>query len=316
MVIRFIVKTVAFFALPVFLFSGWAVFIIFLDYTSYVESLKVPAEKDIVVCCDSQTKDSLDPSLFPRLFNFSTAASTPDQNLLRLRDLMKTNQGKLKYALVDVTPLHTGYDERIEPLADMDSPRVHALLHFYHYRETTRPFGSLTKLFRDVILVRKFHEFRKAIKKGRSFRSSLSGGFDPVKTKGFLDYPEKARKYLLYRAKKCNANPHYSGTSRLAELLRKQAEEIKKAGMRPLFMTTPVSPMMRKKLDAGALAALTNGVTELAEECGAPYFNYIMCDFPVECWRDANHMNISGASALTKMFRSDFEKYETSWTTR
>jgi hypothetical protein len=68
---KFILRVLVFLSIPTVILGGWGAFIITLDYRSYVSSLPVPSDKDIVICGDSQSKDRLDPTCFPRLHNYS-----------------------------------------------------------------------------------------------------------------------------------------------------------------------------------------------------------------------------------------------------
>lgn len=71
-------------------------------------------------------------------------------------------------------------------------------------------------------------------------------------------------------------------------------------------MMTPVSPQMLTQTDANLVDSLTNGVAKIAAEYDAPFFNYPGASFPVDCWRDANHMNAKGATSFSTIFQNDF----------
>ena len=105
---KFLFRLFLFLWVPVLLAIVWTVFVVVCDCRSYRAALEVPDGAAVVVCGDSQTKDALDPALFPGFFNFSTAATTCDQDLLRLGDLLSANKGRIKYVLLDVSPLKIG----------------------------------------------------------------------------------------------------------------------------------------------------------------------------------------------------------------
>ena len=304
---RFVLRMALFLAIPAFLAGMWTTIVVFMDYRSYRTSLTLPPGCDIAVCADSQTRDGLNPAFMPGLYNFSTAATHPDQNLMRLKDLLARNLGRLRYVLLDVTPIHVGFDERTVPLSEAGSARVHALLHAYHWRETARPVGSATALFRDVILVRKFHEIRKTLKRKIPYRSSLAGGFFAVKTAGFVDCPEKAAADMNEKARRFNAKPPLAPSMRIVDILRESVCAIRAAGAEPVFMTTPISSRLRAAFDPTKVQALTNGVAALAAEMDAPYLNYFALDLPMTGWRDANHLNLEGAEVFTKRVAKDME---------
>ena len=307
---RFIFRIAAFLAIPCALVTVWTLVVVSLDRRSYIESLEVPDGQDVAVCSDSQTRDGLNPEFMPRLYNFSAAAAQPDQNLLRLKDLMARNRGRLRYVLLDVTPIHVGFDERDKPLSSAESARVHALLHVYHWHDAARPLGSIGLLFRDVILDRKFNELRKTLKRKLPYRSSLAGGFCAVKSAGFIEQPKKANADLAEKVRRFNVKAPWSENSRIADIMRESVKCIREAGAEPVFMTTPLSHPLRAGFDARKVQALTNGVATLAAECGARYLNYLAYDLPLECWRDANHLNLAGAEVFTKRVAEDVERLE------
>lgn len=310
MIRYFIFRVLTLLSIPASIALAWIAFVVTLDLRSYRSSLGVPEGRDVWVCGDSQSRDGLDPSIFGRLHNFSTAAAAVDQNLLRLRDLLAANPGRRGYVLIDVTPVQLGFDEREVPLSECGPERVHALLHFYHFGEGSRPIGSVVRLVRDVLIVRKFTEVRKSVFKGRAYMSQLVGCFFSPPTAGFIDHREKCFRDMRGKADAFNANAPFSEDSRLAEVLREEAEEVRRAGMTPVFMSTPVSPAFMAELDSKLVFSLTNGIERLATSCGAPYINCISEDLPVECWHDANHLNASGAKLFTARFMSKFMELE------
>ena len=304
---RFVGRVLLLLSFPVLLLGSWTAFVVCVDRRSYLKSLEVPSGCDVVVCSDSQTRDGLDPAFMTNLFNFSTAATHPDQNLMRLRDLLARNPGRIRHVLIDVTPIHVGFDERVSPLSDAGSARVHALLHLYHWHDSERPLGSAALLFRDVVLVRKFNEMRKSLRRKYPYRSSLAGGFYSAKTCGFSEFPEKAEADLAEKARRFNAKQPLSTSSRLMDLMRESAKVVRAAGAEPVFLTTPVSPRLVETFNKEKVMALTNGVAALAAELRAPYLNYLALDLPEKYWHDANHLNLSGAEVFTKRIAADME---------
>ena len=307
-VTKFIARAALFLSIPVSLTAAWTLTVVWIDRRSYEAALALPDGCDVAVCSDSQTSFGLDPKFMPRLYNFSAPAAQPDQNLLRLQDLMDRNGGMLKYVLLDVTPVHVQFDEREHPLSDAGSARVHALLHLYHWRDTLRPFGSVALLFRDVVLDRKFNELRKALKKRRPYASSLAGGFCGVKAAGFIEQEQDAKEDLEEKAARINGRERWSGESRIADIMRESVKHIRAAGAEPVFITSPFSPPLLAKLDREKMNALTNGIAALATECDARYLNYLDFNIPLEGWRDANHLNITGAELFTRQVSKDMER--------
>lgn len=305
---RFLLRILLFLSLPFSVAVIWTTVVVALDLQAYRASLSVPVGCDTLVCADSQTRASLNPEIISNLFNFSTAATHPDQNFLRLLDVLEVNRGKIKYVLLDVTPLHVGFDERMSPLSEAGSARVHAFVHIYRWRDSQRPLGSAIRLFRDVVFVRKPNEIRKAIKRGNPYRSSLSGGFYSAKHSGFMDCPEKALNYAEKMADKFNGKSGFSCGERTVDILKASVSAIRKAEACPLLMTTPIAYPALMRMEKEKLFAFTNGLAVVAADLGIPYLNHLSENIPEECWRDANHLNEKGAERFSVIFKRELKR--------
>ena len=296
-----------FLLLPVLVGLGWTIFVVVMDARSYMRALAAPEGTTVAVCGDSQTKDALDPALFPGLFNFSTAATTCDQDLLRLSDLLSRNRGRLRHVLLDVSPLKVGYSTE-KPVSELNSSRVHALLYFYHLFEKRRELGSVGALWRDVVCTRKYNEFRKAILRGKPWRSSMAGAFDPEKEQGFLNPKFRARALedVLEKAERVNRRPPVDLEAPLFGALAESAGLVRAAGAVPVFTTMPLSRQLRSAIEPDRLAAFTAAVRDLATRLDVDYLDYLSYDLPDSCWHDGNHLNRAGAEMFTRRFAADF----------
>ncbi|MCQ2391924.1 MAG: esterase-like activity of phytase family protein [Kiritimatiellae bacterium] len=306
---KFLLRLFLFFWVPVLLAIVWTVFVVVCDCRSYRAALEVPDGAAVVVCGDSQTKDSLDPALFPGFFNFSTAATTCDQDLLRLGDLLSANKGRIKYVLLDVSPLKIGYTPD-RPVSELNAARVHLLLHVYHLWENRRPFGSVGELYRDVVFTRKYNEFRKSMLRGKPWRSSMAGGFDPDKTAGFLNpkFRAKAESDVKEKAARVNGREPLEMDAHLLDILAESVALVRAKGAYPIVTTMPLAPPLRKALDPAKKAAFTTAVRETAVRLEVPYLDYLDLDLPLDCWHDGNHLNRSGATVFTPRFVADFRR--------
>ena len=123
---RFLKRLLLFAAIPLVIAVAWTAFVVVMEYRSYVGALTLAEGETMVVCGDSQTKDALDPAIIPGLRNFSTAATTCDQDAMRLKDVLAANPGKVRRVLIDVSPLKIGYDIS-RPVSELNAARVHAL---------------------------------------------------------------------------------------------------------------------------------------------------------------------------------------------
>ena len=313
---KFISYAIFFLALPFVLGVAWTAFVVVTDYRSYTNALVVPPETTVAVCGDSQTKDALDPALVPGLFNFSTAATTCDQDFLRLADLLAANRGRFKYVLLDVSPLKIGYSTE-KPVSALNAARVHALLHFYHLTANRRDIGSVGALWRDVVCTRKFNEFRKSILRGRPWRSSMAGAFAPDKEKGFLNpkYRAKALADAKEKAGRVNKRPPASPAIPLFSLLAESVGLVRAAGAIPVVTTMPLSPVLRGEMDPTRLAAFRAAMQTVARRLDVTWMDYLGVDFADELWHDGNHLNRDGARVFSKRFADDLadvvRRYET-----
>ena len=304
---RFLKRLFLFASIPGSAAALWTAFVVVMDYRSYTQALPLAEGETIVVCEDSQTKDGLDPSVIRGLRNYSAAATTCDQNAMRLADVLAANRGRVRFVLLDASPLETGYDVTL-PISRLNSSRVHLLLHVFHLRDNRRPFGSVLVLWRDVVFTRKFNEFRKAVLRGRPWRSSMAGGFDPDSTKGFTDarYVQAAMEDVAEKAAKVNARPPATGGLQFFANLEEQVARVRAAGAVPVITTMPLSGHLRRAITPDRLSAFTREVDALAKRLGVVYMDYLGLDLPEDCWHDVNHLNRGGAKTFSERFAADF----------
>ena len=310
---RFLKRLFLFAAFPAVIAVAWTAFVVVMDRRSYVSALPLAEGETTVVCGDSQTIDALDPALIPGLRNFSTAATTCDQDAMRLADVLAANPGRVRRVLLDVSPLKIGYDIS-RPVSELNAARVHALLHVYHFRDNRRPFGSVLALWRDMIFTRKFNEFRKSILRGKPWRSSMAGGFDPSTGVGFVSrkLQKMARADSDEKAARVNDRPPVTSELPLFALLEEQVAQVRAAGAEPVITTMPLSGPLREAIDPARRAAFTREVRALARRLGVVYLDYLELDLPLECWHDANHLNRAGAEAFSERFARDLQGVEAS----
>ncbi len=310
---RFLKRLFLFTAIPAAVAVVWTTFVVVTDRLSYMRALPLAEGETVVVCGDSQTKDALDPARITGLRNFSTAATTCDQDAMRLSDMLAANAGKIRRVLLDVSPLKIGSDLS-RPVSELNASRVHALLHFYHFRDNRRPFGSVAKLWRDVVFTRKFNEFRKSILRGKPWKSSLVGGFDPARQEGFLHKKtaELAFEDVKEKAARVNGRPPATPDLLLFGFLTEEIARVRAAGAEPVITTMPLSAPLRESIDPARRAAFTREVRALALRHGVAYLDYLELDLPLACWHDGNHLNRTGAETFSERFARDLQRVEVS----
>lgn len=303
---RFLKRLLLFIAFPTVIAVVWTTFVVAMDRWSYMRALPLAEGETVVVCGDSQTKDALDPARIPGLRNFSTAATTCDQDAMRLADVLAANPGKVRRVLLDVSPLKIGYDIS-RPVSELNAARVHSLIHCYHFRENRRPFGSVLALWRDVVFTRKFNEFRKSILRGKPWVSSLVGGFDPSTGVGFVSrkFRKMAWADVDEKAARVNGRPPVTAELPLFGILEEQVAQVRAVGAEPVITTMPLAAPLREAIDPKRRAAFTREVLALADRLGVTYLDYLELDLPLECWHDGNHLNRAGAEVFSERFARD-----------
>lgn len=304
---RFLKRLFLFASIPATVAVAWTAFVVAMDRHSYVKALQMAEGETVLVCGDSQTKDALDPAAIKGLRNFSTAATTCDQDAMRLSDMLDANEGKVRYVLLDASPLKIGYDVST-PVSELNAARVHMLLHVYHLRDGRRPFGSVLALWRDVVFTRKFNEFRKSIIRRKPWRSSMAGGFDPSKESGFSSrkHANLAWADVADKAKRLNSRPPASAGLQFFANLEEQVALVRSHGATPVITTMPLSGHLREAIEKDRLEAFTRETSALAKRLGVEYLDYLGMDLPEDCWHDANHLNSRGAEAFSARFEADF----------
>lgn len=183
---RFVGSLILFSLLPAVSVVAWVVFVMWIDGHAYHHGLLAPQGCNTLLCDDSQTRDGVNPEHFPGLFNCSASATTLDQNLLRLSDVLSRNPDRFKCVLLDIGVMQWTYDPSV-PLSRLQAQRVHFPVHIRHRGRGPRPLGNIVALVRDVLLARKFNEFRKTVLRGRGWRSPSSGGFARKRAQGLVD---------------------------------------------------------------------------------------------------------------------------------
>lgn len=304
---KFLSYASLFLGLPAVLGAAWTVFVVAADYLSYTGALKAPPYATVAVCGDSQTKDGLDPALVPGLFNFSTAATTCDQDLMRLKDLLAANRGKFKYVLLDISLLKVGYSTA-KPVSELNSGRVHALLHFYHPFNNRRDLGSIGAIWRDVVCTRKYNEFRKSILRGRPWRSSMAGAFAPGKEKGFLDQRYRTKALADVKEKAGRVNRHEPATPSLPifGILEESVAVVRAAGAVPVVTSMPLSGALLREIEPSRIEAFRAAVRAVVRKLDVTWLDYLAADLPDELWHDGNHLNRDGARTFSETFAKDF----------
>lgn len=274
-----------------------------VDLRSYYRSLKAPEGTDVLVCNDSQCALGLDPAGFPRMWNKSAVASPCEASYMRLRDILAHNPNRFRCVVIDVSQVHIGMNDRIQPLCCDGRVNDHALLALWNILEYPRRLGSLGGLFTGLFL-KHADDIRSAVRHKKPYLAPICGGYQVMTIAGFKEHPEAA---LADLREKARPTARMRKDERCVWWFRKMAECAVAAGAKPVFMTTPLHPKFREAIDPNRLASVVAVAGDLAAEFRTVHLNYLDVDFGDGCWQDCNHLNVWGAREFTKRFRTDIE---------
>ena len=305
---RFVFRSLLLAAISALIFGGWSCALLRAEIAAYRSECRAPADRTVLVCGDSQTEASLDPERWPQLFNFSQSATAPDQSYLKLIDLFAANPGQFKTLLIDLSPLalYSYHPER--PLADAGPCATLFLLHCLHPQENVRPLSGLPRIFRDTILARRTRALWKSMRKGKPYRSSLRGGYLATDKRGFLEFPDKVREEIGWKANEINSARPLADNSPVVAVFRKTVALALDNGARVMFITTPLHRALREKIDGERMSSFRTWAQMFAKELECPYFDHLGDDFPDGQWRDANHLNRFAAPEFTRRIRLETER--------
>jgi hypothetical protein len=305
---RFIFRSFLLAAISAMILGGWSCALLWAEISAYRTECHAPPEKEVLVCGDSQTEASLDPGFWPSLFNFSQSATALDQSYLKLMDILAANPGQFKTLLVDLSPIAIYTYNPEKPLVDAGPCATLFLLHCLHPKDNVRQLSGLPRIFRDTILAKRTRALWKTMRKGKSYRSSLRGGYLATDKRGFVEFREKVREELGWKANEINGARPLADDSPAAGVLRDTVALARTNGVKVVFISTPLHRALRAKIDPKRLSSFRDWAAAFARDQGCPYFDHLSDDFPDEQWRDANHINRFAAPELTKRIRMETEE--------
>ena len=310
---KFILKSLLFGALILTVIGGVCVAEILAEIKAYRKEVVLPSGSSIVICGDSQLGNAVDPSVCPKLFNFSAHGRTLDQSYLTMLDVLdaKENAGRVKKVVFDVSPSSLTWLAG-KPAGDLDFSGKYFLIYLLHWKEAKelRCMDGWLGSARDNLVGRRLRLFWRTVRGKGVFRSSLYGSFTPKdeallieNQKGF----EGTVKLKVGHAKGFEGVMPGTG----AFLFLDRVVEAAKARSVELVLTT--SPWHEDLLNAcGAdrIAIFERRLQEYAASHGCRYVNLLHGKFPTEAWMDANHLNAVGARIFTPAFLDVLEKAE------
>lgn len=324
---KYVLRFALFGLLAVLIFGGWAGTLLWMEISAYSRESRMPPGTLYAVCGDSQTEVGLRPELWPHFFNFSRSAIQLDQIELKALDLLERNPGMLKALLIDVSPRKLSVQSIDRPLLEARNAGKRFMLHVLHPRQSRRSLDGVVVLFRDAILVKRMTKVLKCLRQGRPYESSIGGvgGADPKLTEedvvrnrsallsmpakiGFRDHRDQVVAAIDEHVAEMMSWGPIDRDAKTARCIRDMVSLVKAHGVMPVLMMTPLSSDYLDKVPKERLDNVRSVMQEIARDCDVPYLDYLELEFPVEEWRDGNHLNCHGAVRFTERVRADVEQ--------
>ncbi len=240
------------------------------------------------MCSDSQTEVSLNPGLFPELFNASIGGQPFCYTVAKTMDCLRINRGKVRVVLI---PVHFnrldcgGFAEKL-PYArhQLIIPALHGEV--VHVQELL------------TILLRRFND-----------DESGYGKFNIHKVCGFESYPEKMKSYVSEKVLSSNSNSCWEDFvhSDFVNRLNRFIEDVKAENCIPVIISTPLHRDLREGfVHWDEFNAVISSVTN-RHQC--LWLDYVDMPFADAEFADANHLNFKGAERFTKRVRADLQSH-------
>ncbi len=256
----------------------------FREKEHYEKDMTIEGNESVIVCSDSQTEVSLNPALFPELFNASKSGQLFCYTVAKTMDCLRINTGNVRIVLI---PVHFnridngGFSKKL--------PYVHhQLIIPVLHGEVVYPSELVTSL----------------LARWKNSESGYGKFFVHEKC-GFESYPEKMKTYISNMVHKANSNECWNDfeSSDFIQRLNSFIEAVKAENCVPVILSTPLHRDLR---DGFVHWDEFNAViTAVTNQHRCLWLNYVDMPFADAEFADANHLNFKGAERFTKQVRSD-----------
>ncbi len=251
----------------------------------YERNITIHGYESVIVCSDSQTEVSLNPELFPELFNVSRSGQPFCYTVTKSMDCLKINKGKARVVLI---PVHFNR---------LDCGGFTKQLPYDHYQLV------IPVLHGEIVWLEKL---LPAIG-NRLFRHRENdyGTFVVNEKCGFASNPEKMKRYISNRVRASNSNICWNDfeNSDFVNRLHQFIEDVKSANCVPVIISTPLHRELREGfVHWNEFNTVISSVTN-RHQCA--WLNYVDMPFSDTEFADANHLNFKGSERFTKRVRSD-----------
>lgn len=295
---RFLLKVLLYIALTVGVIGGLCAWEIGAEILAYRRELVAPEGASILLCGDSQFGNAVDPAVAPAFFNFSAHGRALDQSYLIMRDALRANRGRIRTAIVDVSPAAATWPLD-EPIEKMTFSGNYWLIHYLHPAENTRDLSHGLSVVRDCLVGRRLRLAWRAIRGKVEFHSSIYGHFTPEAEQNKAMNPALYEGLLRQKAELTDGAWNITDDALMFVFLEKMRVLAAEEGVTFKVVTTP---WHRDLITRCGEANLDRFVAKLSSWCAAhavPYVSFLKNAYPEPCWRDANHLNVAGARFFT-----------------
>ncbi len=256
----------------------------FREKARYENDMTIHGKESVVVCSDSQTEVSLNPGLFPELFNASKSGQPFCYTVAKTMDALKLNRGKARVVLV---PIHFNR---------LDCGGFGAGLPYDRYQLI------IPALHGEVVHIQ---ELTQALFARCKNDEPGYGEFTVLEKCGFESFPEKMKTYISNMVQTSNSNACWKDfdNSDFVKRLNRFIEDVKSANCVPVIISTPLHRELREGfVHWDKFNTVISSVTN-RHDC--LWLNYVDMPLSDTEFADANHLNFKGAERFTKRVRSD-----------
>ncbi len=300
---RFVRKLVLALVLSVLGFVGGLLLLLAHERRSYVQSIRLPDGNQSVVCLsDSITVYSLNPEFWPELVNLSSEASSMDVQLMKLKDILEQNPGKIHKVLLDVSFLRLAGESERPVLNEEKEGSKFFPLYRWHKCDAQEPGYALPK--HPLRMAANWIRYKSGnLVKGKSDSELVQGYLRRDVSRLHSHYDSENKEALEY-AGICNTQMvDVKLESWSVQMLREMLILCQRKGVDVCLVTLPLNRLIVEKLKPESLAAFDNVLDALALEFSVSRLNFLQEELDDDCFININHLNYTGGKLITEKLK-------------
>ena len=249
------------------------------------------SEKSVICFSDSQTVYGLNPAAWPELVNLSSEAAPLDVQLMKLRDILGQNPGKISLVLIDVSFLRYANGKKC-PVLTPDSVDVKFFpLYLWHNGES-KLYATCPELWHSALNWTRYR-----------LRSLMTHDNTCILAQGFLErngsqilskrtkQEEEGRQYAQW----CNEAMPLSHDAWSRKVIAEMFENCQKHQIQSCLLHMPLHSFVLQHLKPEILHVFQEEQQGLAQAYGARFISLWGLPLEDSDYIDINHLNASGA---------------------